>query len=251
MSKPLAAKGVGACLKHVLNTRLWARSASQKKRAERGGPIKIMATRRKEDGSSPHKRVQLTAETLGPCPVPRLQADDPLPPEDRLLPSTPASLSELYRTHAPRLLRFFARRAANQEAGDLVQESFVRLADARARHGSEIDRPEAYLSRIATNLLRDRAKIALRRSLASHVPADEVPLTGRDPVAELEARDQINRLQNALTKLAPKTREIFLAHRLDGLSYKDIATQTGLSLKGVEWHMTKAIVHLDRHLRHR
>jgi RNA polymerase sigma-70 factor (ECF subfamily) len=67
----------------------------------------------------------------------------------------------------------------------------------------------------------------------------------------LEARDQLERVQNALAGLTPKTRDIFLAHRLDGMSYKDIATQTGLSLKGVEWHMTKAIAHLDRLLRRR
>ena len=96
-----------------------------------------------------------------------------------------------------------------------------------------------------------RAKAALRRSLASQVPADNEPLAAHDPVAVLEARDQLERLQSALTRLSPRTREIFLAHRLDGLSYKDIATQTGLSIKGVEWHMTKAIAHLDRLMRRR
>jgi len=207
-----------------------------------------MATRRKGDGTSPPVRMRLSAEAL---PSPRLTGDDPLPPEDRADPRTPVALSDLYRTHAPRLLRFFARRAQRQDASDLVQESFIRFADARAKTAGDIDRPEAYLNRIATNLLRNRAKTALRRSLASHVSADDVPLAGHDPIAALEARDQIERLQNALTSLPPKTRGIFLAHRLDGLSYKDIATRTGLSVKGVEWHMTKAIAHLDRLLRRR
>jgi RNA polymerase sigma-70 factor (ECF subfamily) len=206
-------------------------------------PVEIMATRRTDGGPSPGERVQLSAETA--LPAPRLEADD------RLVFPAPPSLGELYRTHAPRLLRFFARRGQQDEAGDLVQESFTRFADARARTAAAIDRPEAYLSRIATNLVRNRAKTALRRSLASHVPADDEPLTAHDAVALLEARDQIERLQKALASLAPKTREIFLAHRLDGLSYKDIATQTGLSVKGVEWHMGKAIAHLDRLLRHR
>jgi len=208
-----------------------------------------MAARRKEGGSSSRERVRLTAETA--LPVPRLGSDDPIPPEDRRPQRPGVSLNDLYRVHAPRLFRFFARRGPHDEAGDLVQESFTRFADARSRSAGEIDRPEAYLSRIATNLVRNRAKTALRRSLASHVPADEVPLATHDPVALLEARDQIERLQAALAHLAPKTRTIFLAHRLDGLSYKDIATQTGLSVKGVEWHMGKAIAHLDRVLRHR
>jgi RNA polymerase sigma-70 factor (ECF subfamily) len=208
-----------------------------------------MATRRTEGGLSPDERVRLSTEP--PLPSPRLESDDPLPPEDRVIFAAPASLCELYRAHAPRLFRFFARRGQGDEASDLVQESFTRLADARAQIAGQIDRPEAYLSRIAANLLRDRANTALRRSLASHVPADEVPLSAPDPVAALEARDQIGRLERALASLSSKTREIFLAHRLDGLSYKEIAAQTGLSVKGVEWHMGKAIAHLDRVLRHR
>jgi RNA polymerase sigma-70 factor (ECF subfamily) len=193
----------------------------------------------------------VNAEVLPSLPVSRLERDDPLPPEDRRAFRAPPSLSELYSAHAPRLLRFFARRGEPQDAGDLVQESFARFADAEARQAQAIDRPEAYLSRIAANLLRNRAKLALRRSLPSHVPADEVPLADADPVASLEARDQIERLQDALMRLPQKTREIFLAHRLDGTSYKDIARQRGLSIKGVEWHMTKAIAHLDRALRRR
>jgi RNA polymerase sigma-70 factor (ECF subfamily) len=54
--------------------------------------------------------------------------------------------------------------------------------------------PRAYLNQIATNLLRDRAKSAVQRSLASHVAADDVPLAGPDLVAALEARDKLNRL---------------------------------------------------------
>jgi RNA polymerase sigma-70 factor (ECF subfamily) len=127
-----------------------------------------------------------------------------LPPEDRVTFAASTSLCELYRAHAPRLFRFFARRGQGDEAGDLVQESFMRLADARAQRARQIDRPEAYLSRIAANLVRDRAKTALRRSLGSHVPADDVPLSAPDPVAALEARDQIERLQRALASLHPR-----------------------------------------------
>lgn len=193
--------------------------------------------------------MRLTGEAL--AAVPRLLEDDPLPPEDRRAQPTRLALEEIYRAEAPRLLRYFARRAGQQDAPELVQESFARLADADAARGDEIEKPEAYLCRIATNLLRNRASSALQRSLARHVPADEAALAGPDPVVTLEARDQLNRIQAALMRLSPKTRQIFLAHRVDGHSYNDIAKLTGLSLKGVEWHMTKAIAHLDRALRAR
>ncbi|MFX8262640.1 sigma factor-like helix-turn-helix DNA-binding protein, partial [Acinetobacter baumannii] len=74
----------------------------------------------------------------------------------------------------------------------------------------------------------------MQRSLAQHVPADEESLAGPDMIAALEARDLLNRLQGALMRLNPKTREIFLAHRVDGVSYSDIAKRMGLSVKGVE-----------------
>jgi len=160
-------------------------------------------------------------------------------------------LAELHRIHWRRLLRFFARHGARQDAADLVQESFLRLAGARAKGSTMIEKPEAYLSTIASNLLRDRAKVALRRSLTRHIPTDEVPLAGHDPIATLEARDQLERLEASLARLSPKTRSIFVAHSRDGMSYKDIANQTGLSVKAVERHMSKAIAHIDRVLRAR
>ena len=195
--------------------------------------------------------MRLIPDILKSLASPRLAEGDPLPPDDRVVAGSVLALNDLYLTQAPKLLRYFARRTDRQDANDLVQESFARLADAAAAPDKVIEQPEAYLNRIATNLLRDRAKIALQRSLARHVPADEESLAGPDIVAALEARDLLNRIQNALMRLGPKTRDIFLAHRVDGFSYSDIAKRTGLSVKGVEWHMTKAITHLDRVLRSR
>lgn len=195
--------------------------------------------------------MRLIPDVLKSLVSPRLVEGDPLPPDDRVVAGSVLALNDLYQTQAPKLLRYFARRADRQDANDLMQESFARFVDATAAADRVIEQPEAYLNRIATNLLRDRAKTALQRSLARHVPADEESLAGPDIVAALEARDLLNRIQNALMRLGPKTRDIFLAHRVDGFSYSDIAKRTGLSVKGVEWHMTKAITHVDRVLRSR
>ena len=247
MSKLLAAKGVGARLKLVLNTRLSrVRPRDWVSRHGRG----VRSDLGTWDGGRgrPARRMRLAAGLLKPAVLPRLGEDDPLPPADRVVP-TVTRLDALYRSHGPKLLRFFSRRAGQQEAHDLLHESFVRLANADITREDALECPEAYLNRIASNLLRDRAKTALQRSLAHRLPSDEVALVGTDLVAALEARDKLNRLQNALARLKPKTCAIFLAHRLDGLSYKQIADGFGLSVKGVEWHMTKAIAHLDRALR--
>jgi RNA polymerase sigma-70 factor (ECF subfamily) len=67
-----------------------------------------------------------------------------------------------------------------------------------------------------------------------------------DPHPQLEARDMLRRLEGAVAKLPLRTREIFLAHRLDGLTYTEIAARTGLSVKGVEKQMSKAIHQVRR-----
>ena len=108
-----------------------------------------------------------------------------------------------------------------------------------------IDQPEAFLRRVSTNLLRDwgRATALKQRSQ----PTLELVLDGQlDQVAALESRDTLRRLELALGKLKPKTREIFLAHRIHGFTYAEIAERTGLSVKGVEKQMSKAIAKIDR-----
>lgn len=176
------------------------------------------------------------------------QGADPSQPRRRE-GAQPLCLDELYRQESPRLLRSLARRTSSRdEARDLVQEIFCRVARIGARTGVELERPQAYLSRIATNLLRDRAKQAARQMSESHVPADEAILTGQDQQRLLETRDMLTRVEAAMLKLRPKTREIFMAHRIDGLSYAEIAQRTGLTIKGVEKQMSKAIAKIDRML---
>ena len=58
----------------------------------------------------------------------------------------------------------------------------------------------------------------------------------------------LKKMERAMLKLPRSTREIFLAHRLDNMSYQEIADRTGLSVRQVERHMAKAICQLCREL---
>jgi RNA polymerase sigma factor (sigma-70 family) len=172
---------------------------------------------------------------------------DPLPPGDRA-GDRGFVLDRLYRSQGPRLLRFFSRRAPPQDASDLVNESFLRLANARTAELGDVDHEEAYLQQIAKNVLRNRARAAFHRSTVRFDPDDGLPQPSADLTTLIETRDELARLQTALLKLNPKTREIFMAHRLDGATYAEIAGRMGLSVKGVEWHMSKAIALVHRAL---
>jgi RNA polymerase sigma factor (sigma-70 family) len=178
---------------------------------------------------------------------PILGESDPLPVEDQ--PSaeeTDRLLADLYRTESPKLVRIISRQTGNQDdAHDLVQDIFFRLARLFGT-GYVLKRPQAYLRRIASNLLKDRAKSAARHSTALHIVVDEEVLPGFDQQRLLESRDMLRRLQMAMVRLRPRTREVFMAHRIEGLTYAEIAERTGLSLKGVEKQMSKALIQLDR-----
>ena len=157
-----------------------------------------------------------------------------------------AQIDGLFRSQAPRLLRFLTRRTDREEARDLAQEAFLRLTRA-IEAGGVIGNPGAYLQRIAANLLRDRAKSVSGAFERSHVvlEPDWHIANDADPHHALELRQTLDRYKAAVLKLKPKTREIFLLHRMDGLSYAQIAAETNLTVSGVEKHMIKAIARIN------
>jgi len=159
-------------------------------------------------------------------------------------------IDHLFRAQAPRLLRFLTRQVGGRdEAADLVQESFLRLVRSTS-HQPLPQNPEAYLRRIARNLVLDRAKQSRAQGGQEHAPLDEELIAdpGPGPAQILEAQDLLSRYEMAISRLRPKTRRVFLLHRRDGLTYVQIGLVTGLSVSGVEKHMMKAMVHIDRAL---
>lgn len=160
--------------------------------------------------------------------------------------SDPAGLERLYRQEASGLARIIARRTDDPElVRDFVHDAFVRIA-GRPGALALLDRPQAYLRRIAANLIRDRSRTDVRRSARLHVAAEDDVLPVCEPHALLEARDMLRRVEAAMLRLPDRTREIFMAHRVEGLTYAEIAERTGLTVKGVEKQMSKALARLDR-----
>jgi RNA polymerase sigma-70 factor (ECF subfamily) len=158
-----------------------------------------------------------------------------------------AWLGELFRMESQWLNRFFSRRLGSaNDAEDLTQETFLRFA--RAMPSAAIQAPQAYLRTIATNLLRDRAEHSATRWARIQLPLDE----GLDcadeitPERTLEARQALDHYERLLGELAPRTLEIFLLSRLEGLRYAEIAARLGISVWAVKRAMMKAIAHIDQ-----
>ncbi len=129
------------------------------------------------------------------------------------------------------------RGRTEHDADDLVQEAWVRLA-CYERNQTVIE-PEAFLMRAALNLSIDSYRI--NSSRGEQVLLDEAVVDATPGIeATLLARERITHLSKCLSRLNSKTRDIFLAHRVDGMSYQQIANHHQLSVSAVEKHIARA-----------
>ena len=158
-------------------------------------------------------------------------------------------LEELSQKYRPALSRYFGKRAFQQaDVEDLVQEVLVRLA-VRG-DGSNIEKPEAYLMRTATNVWRD----FLRKKRTHAQDFHDEFLEERHPDAEigpenvLAGEETVSVIIEALNELPSRTRQVFVLCRIEGLRHKRIANRLGISVSAIEKHMIKAIAHLAKHL---
>jgi RNA polymerase sigma factor (sigma-70 family) len=153
----------------------------------------------------------------------------------------------LYRDHSSRLRRRLrAQIGSGEEANDLVQDAFARLLGAASL--DRLREPEAFLNRIVRNLLIDRSRRLATRS--THVPiegAADIPL--RPEQADgIEVEQMRDRYRELVASLPNRMREVFILHRVEELSYKEIAARLDISVRTVEWHMAEAIVRVSRGL---
>jgi RNA polymerase sigma factor (sigma-70 family) len=129
------------------------------------------------------------------------------------------------------------------DAEDLVQEAWVRLAMFESRE--VVVEPEAFLMRAALNLSTDAYRT--RASRGEQLMLEDVVLVDATPSGEAKvmAQQQLARLSECLAALPCRTRDIFLAHRHDGLRYADIAALCGLSVSAVEKHIARAMLEVS------
>lgn len=146
------------------------------------------------------------------------------------------------------LVAYLLRRGRDEaEAEDAAQEAFVRFH----RAGHDLAAPDArpLLFVIARNIQLDRWKAAGReaarrlsddvhdldagpRALASDTPAADQRLIGRQNLAAAAA---------VIRALPPRTRDAFLLHRFEALTYRQIAGRLGVSVSMVEKHIAEAL----------
>jgi RNA polymerase sigma-70 factor (ECF subfamily) len=143
-------------------------------------------------------------------------------------------LEALYRRHAAWLRAALLRRFGRETAEDLSQEAFLRMqagmGEQAARH------PRGLLLTIAVNAARER----LRRDRV-RAPEAAAARAAMPEVCVGSDQDELVLLKQVVLALPPKLREVFLLSRFEGLTYEEIARRCGISVKTVEWRMTRAL----------
>jgi len=135
------------------------------------------------------------------------------------------------------------RGQTEHEAEDLVQEAWLRMV----RYEDErqpVEQPEAFLMRTAVNLSIDAHRMNVGRG--EHLVLEEVLLIDTTPSTEamVLARERMARFALGVGRLSERTREIFVASRIDGLPPAEIARRYEINVTTVHQHLAKATLRL-------
>ena len=176
-----------------------------------------------------------------------------------LLTTQDDSISQTVAAERTRLRRFIARYVVDrEEAEDILQDVFYELVDAY-RLMTPIERAGAWLLRVARNRIVDRFRKKRPQGLSGEIVADEsgelftwdefLPDAAAGPEETLTRQLMLQQIETALAKLPALQREVFIAHELEGRSFKEISAQMKVSVNTLLARKHAAVTALRKHLR--
>lgn len=157
-------------------------------------------------------------------------------------------VANLFLRYGKQLHRFLTGRIQAHEVDDIAQKTYLQLL--QHPNPGEINNPQAYLFRTASNLAIDasRRDHTRLRHLDAEVDTDEVcsGLPGVETVIDSGLR--FDQFVAALEELPELCRHAFILNRLDGLAHAEIAERLGISKKTVQRYILKALAHCQQRL---
>lgn len=140
---------------------------------------------------------------------------------------------------------------AGDEAEDVGQETFIRLYRSLDRFRGESSLG-TYLTRIAINLSLTALKKRKRR-ISRFVSKDEMerdlPEASWDPRGELERKDDVRRVREAVTRLKPDHRTVVVLRMIDGYSTREAAEILGIPVGTVMSRLARAMERLEKDMK--
>jgi RNA polymerase sigma factor (sigma-70 family) len=167
-------------------------------------------------------------------------------------------ISEVLKREQSRLRNFIRRRVPDpRDAEDILQDVFYKLVEAN-RLLMPIDHVAAWLFRVARNRIADLFRLKKPERFSETTVTDEdgerphfedlLPSPDAGPEALYARQVLLDELESAIDELPVEQREVFVAHELEGRSFKEIAAETGVSVNTLLSRKRYAVLHLRERL---
>jgi RNA polymerase sigma factor (sigma-70 family) len=167
-------------------------------------------------------------------------------------------ISEIITQERSRLRNFIRRRVPDpSDAEDIVQEVFYELVEAN-RLLMPIEHVTGWLFRVARNRITDLFRKKKPETFSDAAVEDEegqllqiedlLPSPDAGPEALYVRNALFDELELALAELPEEQRDVFVAHELEGRSFKQMAAETGVSVNTLLSRKRYAVLHLRERL---
>jgi RNA polymerase sigma factor (sigma-70 family) len=167
-------------------------------------------------------------------------------------------ISEVVGREQSRLRNFIRRRVPDpRDAEDILQDVFYKLVEAN-RLLMPIDHVTGWLFRVARNRITDFFRKKTPERFSDTAVADEdddltqledlLPSPDAGPEALYARHVLLDELELAVDELPEEQRAVFVAHELEGRSFKEIAAETGVSVNTLLSRKRYAVLRLRRRL---
>ncbi len=170
-----------------------------------------------------------------------------------MLPQQEVIAQELH-IHEEFILNWLKNFLGDREtAMDVKQSVFLHVLEFAAR--TKINNPKAFMFKVARNLAYSEMRRRIRHDSAFITTGDysldeisqEPQSTAPSPEQSTSIKDEIGNLFRIINTLPKRQRQTIMMHRVDGLSYKEIAQKLDVSVSSVEKYMSHALktIHHD------
>src|ERR1035441_10401808 len=167
-------------------------------------------------------------------------------------------ISEVVKREQSRLRNFIRRRVPDpRDAEDILQEVFYELVEAN-RLLMPIEHVTGWLFRVARNRITDLFRKKKPENFSDVMVGDEggelleiedlLPSPDAGPEALYVRSVLLDELELALGELPDEQREVFVAHEMEGRSFKELSAATGVSMNTLLSRKRYAVLHLRRRL---
>jgi RNA polymerase sigma factor (sigma-70 family) len=178
---------------------------------------------------------------------------------NQMLEEQDRRISETVAREQGRLRNFIRRRVPDRDdAEDILQDVFYELVEAN-RLLEPIEQVGAWMFRVARNRITDVFRKKKPEALADQkriaadgelfLLEDLLPSPDGGPDAAYARTILLEELDNALEDLPEEQREIFIAHEIEGRSFKELAAESGLGVNTLLSRKHYAVMHLRERLR--